>query len=86
MNRQRTHADWALLLRGKFSNRPNVQLGAEIELASTFMKNLLDTLAFMFMFVTVFLLTRAIAIPNALTCRALLEGIALLTALRTHLF
>ena len=39
----------------------------------------------MFMFLTMFVLAFLIAIPNALAGRALLDGITLLAASRTHL-
>ena len=80
------HADWTVLSSGHFSERAQIFLGAKIELASSFVKHLLDALALLPMHLPVTVLTILVAIPNALTGRALLEGIALLTALRTHLF
>ena len=85
MKRQRTHADWALLPRWHLLERPNIQLRADIELASSFVKFLLDALALLLMLLPVFVLTILVAIPNALTIPTLLEGITLLFAHRTHL-
>ena len=80
MNRQHTHADWALLLRGQLPERPDIQLHAEIELSSTFVKFLLDSLAFLLMLLSVFVLTFLVAIPNAQASVTLLEGITSLAA------
>ena len=77
------HADWALLPRGHLPKRPNFLLLAEIELASSFVKLLLDTLTLLLMLLPVLVLTFLVAIPNALARRTLLEGIALLAARRT---
>ena len=79
------HADGTLLPRGQFPKRANIVLGTEIELASTLVKFLLDTPAFLLMTLAVFILTFFVAIPNALAGPALHEGVALLTALRTQL-
>ena len=84
-NRHSTHADWALLPRRQVGKRPNVQLFAEIELASTFIKNIFDDLALLPMFLAVLALAFFVAIPNTLAGCALLEGVALLAARRTHL-
>ena len=86
MKRQRTHADWALLPRGQFPKRPNIKLFAEIELASSLIKNLLDGPALLLMLLSVLVLTFLVAIPNALASVALLEGITLLAARRTQQF
>ena len=74
------HADWAFLSRGHFPERANVYLGTEIELSSSLVQFLLDTLAFMFMLLPVFVLAFLVAIPNALASVALLEGITFLSA------
>lgn len=66
MKRQRTHADWALFLRGQFPERPNVENHAEIELAPPFIKLLLDAIALLFMLASVIPLAGNVAIPNAL--------------------
>ena len=65
------HADWTFLLRGQFPKGANILLGAEIELASSFTKFLLDKLAFFFMLLPVFVLTILVTIPNALAGPAL---------------
>ena len=85
MNRQRTHADSAFLPRRQFPERANVQFFAEIELASSLLKNILDSLAFLLMFLPVFVLALLVAIPNALAGPALHEGVTFLSARRTHL-
>ena len=85
MNRQHTHADGTLLPRGQFPKRANVLLGADIELASSLIKNVHDDLAFLSVLLSVLVLTVLIAIPNALAPVALLEGVALLFARRTQL-
>ena len=85
MNRHHTHADWTLLPRGYFLKRADVQLFAEIELASSSINNILDDPAFMLVLLSVLFLALLVAIPNALAGRALLDGIALLSARRTHL-
>ena len=85
MTRQHTHADWTLLPRGQFSKRANIQLRADIELTSSFVKFLLDTPALDLMLLSVLVLTFLVAIPNALAPVALLECIALLAARRTEL-
>ena len=83
MKRQHTHADWTFLPRGQFPKRPNVQLRADIELASSFTKLLLDELALRLVLLPVTVLTILVAIPNALAGRTLLEGITFLFARRT---
>ena len=85
MNRQRVHTDWAFLPQGDFSQRPDIELGADIELASSLIKHYLDTLACFFMLLPVFVLTVLVAIPNALAGPALHEGIAFLSACRTQI-
>ena len=85
MNRQRMHTDGTPLPRGQFPERANVQLFAEIELASPFIKFFHDALAFMFVHLAVLVLALLVAIPNALAPVALLEGVALLFARRTQL-
>ena len=84
MEWRNTHADWALLPRGEFPKRPNINLRADIELASSLIKFLLDELAFFFMFPPVFVLTFLVAIPNALAGPALHQSITFLPASRTH--
>jgi hypothetical protein len=79
------HADWTLLPRGYFPERPDIQLRTAVELASTFVKLLLDALALFLMFLPVFILAILVAIPNALAIPTFLEGITLLSARRTHL-
>ena len=86
MKRQRTHADWTLLLWGQFPERTNILLRAEVELASSFIEFLLDGLAFCFMLLPVLILAVLVAIPNALAGPALHEGTAFLAVRRTHLF
>ena len=83
MKRQRTHADWALLPRWHLLERPNIQLRADIELASSFVELLLDLLALLLMLLPVFVLTLLVAIPNALAGPALHEGITFRFAPRT---
>ena len=85
MDRQHAHADWAFLPWGHFPERPNILLGAEIELASSFIKDRLNKPALLLMLLAVFVLTFLVAIPNALAPVALLECIALLAARRTEL-
>jgi len=85
MKGQHAHADGALLLRGQFPERANIQLGADIELAPSFIKHLLDGPAFMLMLLTMLVLTFLVAIPNALAPIALLEGVTLLSARRAQL-
>ena len=80
MNGHSTHANWTLLTLGQFSQRANIQLRAEIELASSFAKFLLDGSALLLMLLAVLVLTFLVAIPNALAGRTLLEGITLLAA------
>ena len=65
------HADWTFLPRGHFPNRANIELLANIELASSFVKFRLYTLAILLMLLAVFVLTFFVAIPNALTSIAL---------------
>ena len=84
MNRQHTHADGTLLPRGQLPKRADILLGAEIELASSFIKLLLDALANLLVLLAVTVLTILVTIPNALASVALLEGIAYLSARRTH--
>ena len=84
MSRQHLHADWAFLPRGQFPKRADILLGAEIELASSFIKLLLDALANLLVLLAVTVLTILVTIPNALASVALLEGIAYLSARRTH--
>ena len=83
-NGHRAHADRAFLPRGQFPKRADILLGAEIELASSFIKLLLDALANLLMLLAVMVLTILVTIPNALASVALLEGIAYLSARRTH--
>ena len=85
MNRHRAHADRAFLPRGQFPKRADILLGAEIELASSFIKLLLDALANLLMLLAVMVLTILVAIPNALAGRALFEGITFLFTPRTQL-
>ena len=85
MQWQHTHTDGTLLPLGHFSKRSNILLGTETELASSFIKNLLDGSAFMFMLLAVLVLAFLIAIPNTLAPVALLEGITLFAARRTQL-
>ena len=85
MDRRHTHADGAFLLRGQRRQRAQILLDAEIELASAFIKHLLDGLAFFFMVLPVLVLTLLVAIPNALAGPALHDGIALLAARRAQL-
>ena len=85
MERQRTHADWTILPRGHYPKRPDVHLGTEIELTSSFIEFLLDGPAFMFMLLTMFVLTLLVAVPDALAPVALLQGITLLSARRAQL-
>ena len=85
MKRQRVHTDWALLPRGHFLKRAKIHLRANVELASSIIKNLLDGPAFLLMLLPVFVLTILVAIPNALAGPALHEGVTLLSARRTHL-
>ena len=73
MDWQHAHADRALLPRGQFPKRANIHLVAEIELPPSFLKFLLDGPAFMFMLLTMFVLTLLVAIPNALAGCTLLE-------------
>ena len=79
------HADWTLLPRGQFPQRAQILLGAEIELASSFVKFFLDWPALLLMLLPVFVLTFLVAIPNALAGRALLDSVTLLAARRTQL-
>ena len=83
MNRQWLHADWALLPRGQLLKRPNIHLGAKVELASSILKRLLDTSALLFMLLPVFVLAILVAIPNALAGPALHEAITFLSARRS---
>ena len=85
MERQRTHADWTILPRGHYPKRPDVHLGTEIELTSSFIEFLLDGPAFMFMLLAVAVQTILVTIPDAQAPAALLQGIALLAARRTQL-
>ena len=71
MSRQHLHADWAFLPRGQFPKRANVLLGANIELASSFIQLLLDAPALDLMLLAVFVLAFLVAIPNALAGPAL---------------
>ena len=84
MKRQHTHADGALLLRGHFPERPDIELGAEIELSSSVVQLLHNDLAFSFMLLAMCFLTFLVAIPNALAPVALLGGITLLSARRAE--
>ena len=79
------HTYWTFLPRGQLLDWADVQLFAEIELPSSLVKFLLDKSAFMLVHLAVFVLALLVAIPNALAGRALLDGIALLAARRTHL-
>ena len=85
MDRQGQHTDWTLLLLGHLPKRANIQLRAEIDLASSFIKNTLDGPAFMFVFLTMLVLAFLVAIPNTSAPVALLEGIASFPAPRTRL-
>ena len=85
MNRQRMHTDGTPLPRGQFPERANVQLFAEIELASPFIKFFHDDLAFFSVLLAVLVLTFLVAIPDALAPVALLESVAFLSARRAHL-
>ena len=78
------HADWAFLPRGQFRKRPNILLRADIELASSFVKLLLDALALLLMLLAVAVLTIPVAIPNTLAGRTLLDGITLRSARRAE--
>ena len=86
MNRQHTHADGTLLPRGQLPKRADILLGAEIELASSFVKFFLDASTLFLVLLPVFVLTILAAIPNALAGRTLLEGTTLLSAPRTQQF
>ena len=77
--------DWALLLRGNVPERPDIHLGAEVELASSFVKLLLDKLALLSMLLPVFVLAVLVTIPNTLAVSALHEAITLPAARRTQL-
>ena len=66
MKRHHAHADWALLLWGQLPKRPNILLGADIELASSFVKFLRYASALYLMLFAVHGLTISVAIPNAL--------------------
>ena len=85
VNGQNAHADGALVTRGQFLNRSDVHLGADIELASSFIKHLLDGPALPLMLLAVFFPTFLVAVPNALAPVTLLESIAFLSARRTQL-
>ena len=85
MDRQHMHANWALLSREQFPERPHIQLGAEIELSSSPINNMFDGSAFLLMLLPVFFLTILVAIPNALAIPTFHEAITLLSACRTHL-
>ena len=74
--------------RGGSSGRgPTSSSVPRIELASSFIKFLLDTLALFLMNLPVFVLTFLVAIPNAQASVTLLEGIGItfLSARRTKL-
>ena len=58
---------------------------AEVELASSIIKNLLDKPALLLMLLAVLVLALPVAIPNALASVALLEGITSLSAGRAEL-
>ena len=58
---------------------------AEVELASSIIKNLLDKSALLLVFLAVLVLALPVAIPNALASVALLEGITSLSAGRAEL-
>jgi hypothetical protein len=60
------HANWTFLPRGHFPKRPDVLLGTDVELPSSFIKHLLDALALLLMLLPVFVLTILVAVPNAL--------------------
>jgi len=79
------HADVTLLPRGQFLERPNVLLGTDIELASTFIKLLFDGLALLLMRLAVLVLALLVAVPDALASVALLDGVALLSTSRAEL-
>ena len=79
------HADWAILPRGQFSKRPDILLGAEIELSSSFVKLLLDKAALLLMLLAMLILTLLVAIPNAPAPVAHLQSISLLFARRAEL-
>ena len=84
MDRQRAHTDWTLLPLGQFPQRPNIQFRADIELASSFIKNILYSPALPFVLLLMFVLTFLVAIPNAQAPVALFEGITFLSALRAE--
>ena len=79
------HADWTFLPLWQVGKTANIQLHAEIELASPFIEFLLDALALLLMLLPVFVLAVLVAIPNALAIPTLLEGITFLAARRTQL-
>ena len=78
------HADWTLLPRGQFPKRANIQLAANIEPASSFVKLLLDKPALLLMLLAVLILTLLVAIPNAPAPVAQLQSITLLFASRAE--
>ena len=86
MKRQHTHADGTLLPRGQFLKRANVQLLADIELASSFVELLLNAPALFFVLLAVLVLALFVAIPNTLAPITLLESIALRFARRALVF
>ena len=80
------HADGALLLRGHFSKRSDIQLFDDKHLAfSTFIKFFLDKLAFLLMLPAVLVLAVLVTVPNALAPVAQLDGVTLRAARRTQL-
>ena len=60
------HADGTLLPLGQFPKRPNIHLRADIELASSPIKFLLDAPALLLMLLAVLVLALLVAVPDAL--------------------
>ena len=85
VNRHDVPADITLFPWRQLLKLPDLLLGAEIELASSFVEHRLDAPALLLMLLAVLVLTLLVAIPNALAPVAHLEGIALLSAPRTEL-
>ena len=79
------HADWTLLPRGHFPERAKLHLRANIELASSFLKLILDAPAPPLVLLAVAVQTILVTIPNAQAPAALLEGVASLSARRAQL-
>ena len=74
MKRQHTHADWTLLPWEQFFDRADILLGADVELASSFIKFLHDAPALFLMLLAVLVLTFLVTIPNALAPGTLLDA------------